>query len=66
MRFYFESWAEFFAMSGHGPYVWASFLITWAVLIYLLVSPVLAHRRWLRRQAQIRGRSSAQNRANAP
>lgn len=65
MGFYFDSWSSFFMMEGHGPYVWAAFLITWAVLIYLLVSPVLAHRRWLRREAQRQRRSVAQNRAEA-
>ena len=41
MKFQFESLAGFIAMNGHGPYVWAAYAITFAVLIFLLVSPVL-------------------------
>ena len=59
MGFYFDSWAEFFHMGGHGPYVWACYLITWAVLGYLLISPVVRQRRWLKRQAALQRRASA-------
>ena len=41
MKFQFESIADFIAMNGHGSYVWASYAITFAVLIFLLVSPLL-------------------------
>ncbi|WP_347331411.1 heme exporter protein CcmD [Marinimicrobium locisalis] len=67
MRFYFDSWAEFFQMGGHGPYVWACFLITWAVLAYLLISPIVRQRRWLRRQAALQRRASmARTQGQAP
>lgn len=50
MRFYFDSLGEFLQMGNHGPYVWAAFGITWVVMAYLLLSPWLSQRRWLRQQ----------------
>ncbi len=69
MSFYFDSWAEFLQMGGHGPYVWSCYLITWAVLAYLLISPTVRRRRWVRRQAALQRRAAAtrtQSRAGAP
>lgn len=44
MKFQFESMTDFIAMNGHGPYVWASYAITFAVLIFLLLGPVIQKR----------------------
>lgn len=41
--FQFESLSEFVQMGGHGTYVWAAYLISLSVLIWLVVSPL--HRR---------------------
>lgn len=41
MKFQFDSIADFVVMNGHGAYVWASYGVTFAVLIFLLVSPLL-------------------------
>ena len=41
--FQFESLSEFIQMGGHGTYVWAAYLISLSVLIWLVVSPL--HRR---------------------
>lgn len=38
--FQFDSMAAFLSMGGHGPYVWASYGITLALLVWLLVSPM--------------------------
>lgn len=46
IQFYFDSWAEFVKMDGHGPYVWAAYAITWLVLCYLVISPWWRKRRW--------------------
>lgn len=43
MQFRFESLADFLTMSGHGPYVWASYAITFVALIFLVVNPVIQH-----------------------
>lgn len=66
MGFYFDSWSEFFAMDGHGGFVWAAFVLTWLVLGYLLLSPWLAHRRWLREQRQRLRRQMHQTPAESP
>lgn len=34
-------------MDGHGPFVWASYVITAIVLIALIVSPLIRKRRFL-------------------
>ncbi len=53
MSFYFDSLGEFLRMGGHGPYVWVCYLITWGTLLYLLLSPGIRRKRWLRRQAAL-------------
>jgi heme exporter protein D len=50
MKFQFESIADFIAMNGHGPYVWASYAITFAVLVFLLVSPLLQKKAFVKQQ----------------
>ncbi|MGM8228472.1 heme exporter protein CcmD [Cellvibrio sp. ARAG 10.3] len=52
MNFQFDSFASFMAMNGHGPFVWAAYGITFVVLVYLLVSPLLQRRQFLRQQAR--------------
>ncbi|MGB3611271.1 MAG: heme exporter protein CcmD [Cellvibrio sp.] len=52
MNFQFDSFASFIAMNGHGPFVWAAYGITFAVLAYLLASPLLQRRRFVREQAR--------------
>lgn len=50
MKFQFESIADFIAMNGHGTYVWASYAITFVVLVFLLVSPVLQKKAFVKQQ----------------
>ncbi len=57
MSFYFDSLGEFVRMGGHGPYVWVCYFITWGTLLYLLLSPGIRRKRWLRRQAALLRRS---------
>ena len=45
MQFQFESLADFFTMSGHGPYVWACYFVTLLAIAYLLISPITAKRK---------------------
>lgn len=54
MTFQFESLADFMAMSGHGPYVWASYAITFIALIFLVVSPVLQQKKLMKQQQKLR------------
>jgi heme exporter protein D len=48
MKFQFESVADFIAMNGHGPFVWSAYAITFAVLIFLLVSPLLQKKAFIK------------------
>jgi heme exporter protein D len=50
MKFQFESIADFIAMNGHGPYVWASYAITFAVLFFLVISPLLQKKAFVKQQ----------------
>lgn len=54
MKFQFESLADFMAMSGHGPYVWASYAITFIGLIFLVVNPVLQQKKLIKQQQKLR------------
>jgi heme exporter protein D len=53
MKFQFDSFADFLAMNGHGPYVWASVVITFVVLIFLLVSPLLQRKAFIKQQQKL-------------
>ena len=55
---YFESWQAAWSMAGHGPYVWAAYAITFAVLGCLIVVP-------LRRAQQVRDGIRAEQRRRA-
>ena len=50
MKFQFENLAAFMTMNGHGGYVWACYAITFVGLLYLVLSPVAAHRRFIKLQ----------------
>lgn len=44
LTFQFSNLAEFIAMAGHGPYVWACYGIGLACLIALALSPLRARK----------------------
>ncbi|GAA5317668.1 MAG: hypothetical protein AseanaTS_28730 [Candidatus Pelagadaptatus aseana] len=46
--FQFENLSDFLTMSGHGPYVWACYIIGALCLIYLAVSPLRSRKVLLR------------------
>lgn len=50
MQFQFDSFDAFLAMNGHGPYVWACYIITFSALIYLAVYPVVQKSAFLKQQ----------------
>ena len=55
---YFETWAEFITMGGHGVYVWSSYGIAILILIYNLVVPVIAHRQAMHQIHRLEHRAS--------
>lgn len=59
MNFQFESLRDFFLMSGHGPYVWACYALTLALMLYLVLAPGIRTRQFIRQQKRIDQRISA-------
>lgn len=56
MKFQFENMLDLFQMSGHGPYVWGSYLITFLVIGILIYIPYKLKRQivaQLRRQQKL-------------
>lgn len=53
MNFQFDSFAEFLAMNGHGPFVWAAYAITFISLAYLLLAPVLQKKAFIKQQKKM-------------
>jgi heme exporter protein D len=53
MKFQFETFADFIAMNGHGPFVWAAYGITFTALIFLLASPVLQKKAFIKQQQKL-------------
>ncbi len=39
MKFQFENIVDLFQMSGHGPYVWCSYIITFLIVGILIYIP---------------------------
>jgi len=44
MIFRFDSVQDFLQMSGHGPYVWSAYAISFAVMLWLVISPLRRRR----------------------
>lgn len=51
--FQFKDIADLLYMSGHGPYVWASYLITVVGIIGLAVLPAMARKKFIRLQKSL-------------
>lgn len=51
---YFSSWAAFFAMGGHAPYVWASYGLMAFSLAALIMASRVSQQRWLKQQRRRR------------
>lgn len=47
----FESFADFLAMGKHGPYVWVSYGLSLAIIVWNVVQPWQLRRRLMREQA---------------
>ena len=53
MTLQFDSLASFFAMNGHGGYVWAAYGITFVVLTCLVISPIVQRRQFFSQQKKL-------------
>lgn len=52
----FDTLAELWSMSGHGPYVWSAYAIVFTVILALVRAPLARRRRLLDR---VRRRATA-------
>jgi heme exporter protein D len=58
---YFENFAGFMAMGGHGPYVWSCYAIALGVVLYNLITPLRANKRFQARwRRQLRRKAGGQ------
>jgi heme exporter protein D len=53
MKFQFESLDAFLTMGGHGPFVWASYVLVYIIIIFLTLSPLLSKRAFLKQQKKL-------------
>lgn len=53
MKFQFDSLDAFITMGGHGFNVWTSYIIVYAILIFLTISPVLSKKALLKQQKKL-------------
>lgn len=53
MTFQFDSLLSFMTMSGHGPFVWSAYGITFAALLYLVINPLLQRRQFFSEQQRL-------------
>ena len=66
MKFQFAGLADFMAMNGHGPYVWAAYLITLVALVILLWVPIQQQRAFFQRQRRQQQRNAQESQADLP
>ena len=57
--FQFDNLNEFIQMGGHGPYVWASYVISLSVLVWLVVNPLLRKRKLMHEVVREQRRKAA-------
>lgn len=61
MTFRFDSLAAFAAMDGHGVFVWASYGLSVAAMVWLVVHPLLRRRAILAEVQRQQRRKQAQS-----
>jgi heme exporter protein D len=49
----FRDFAEFIAMDGYGGYVWTAWGLSFLVIIFSLVFPYLAQKKWQKRVSEL-------------
>jgi heme exporter protein D len=58
---YFDSFADFIAMDGHGIYVWTVFIISTVFILILVLSPIRVKKQFFRQEYQRQLRTQAAN-----
>jgi heme exporter protein D len=63
---YFQSFADFMAMDGHGIYVWTVFAISTVFISTLVLSPIRAKQQFFKQEYQRQQRTqTATNEVNS-
>lgn len=65
LNFQFQSLSDFWFMSGHGPYVWVCYLVTYIGLGYLVLGPITAKKRFFK-QARRQQKLAQSEPSNTP
>ena len=55
----FDSFSDFLAMGGHGPYVWSVYAVALGVVLLIITGPLRRRRRFFREQAARARRDAA-------
>jgi heme exporter protein D len=66
---YFDSFADFIAMGGHGLYVWLAYSIALAVVIFNVLTPILRKKQFMveyQRRLKREQRLGEVNKAESP
>jgi heme exporter protein D len=58
---YFESFADFIAMGGHGIYVWAVVAISTVFILTLVIGPIRAKKQFFKQEYQRQLRTQVAN-----
>lgn len=61
---YFDNFADFLAMGGHGLYVWGSYGLMAAGLALLIIGSLRGQRRWLHAQRRLLQRQKSSRSSN--
>ena len=54
----FESFADFLAMGKHGPYVWAAYGLTFAIVAWNILQPLRQRKKLLAEQSAAQRREA--------
>lgn len=59
---YFENLSQLIAMDGHGPYVWAVYVMALIMVLWLVISPLRIKRRFfIEEKARLRRETNRQD-----
>ncbi len=62
----FSGVEELIVMGGHGIYVWSAYFLTWLVILFLVVSPLIKSRKFFRDYQQTSQPDSLRGQRSAP
>lgn len=64
MSFYFDNFSHFLWMDGHGPYVWASYILTIVLFVAMALGPKLRKAKFVKQQRALAARQASAERGS--